>query len=73
MFLDLNRDRYWDEPAACKSCKGPILSEHVVQQLQMPFDPEHKLHELNGLYHSECAQPYLSIMRAMEMLSRGFF
>ena len=71
MFLDLNPDRRWDEPMACKSCKRPILSEHTTEQLKMPFDGEHKLHELNGIYHSECARPYLSVMRALNALSRG--
>jgi hypothetical protein len=70
MFLDLNPDRHWDEPTACKSCKRPILSEHATEQLQMPFDAEHKLHELNGVYHSECARPYLSLMRARNTLGR---
>jgi hypothetical protein len=73
MFLDLNPERFWDEPMACKSCKLPILSEHKTEQLQVPFDPQHKLHELNGIYHSECAKPYLSVMRALDTLSRGFF
>ena len=73
MFLDLNPDRYWNEPMACKGCNRPILSEHSTEQLQMPFDPENKLHELNGTYHSECAKPYHSITRAFDMLGRGFF
>ena len=73
MFLDLNTDRYWHDAPACKSCKRPILSEHPTEQLQLPVDSEHKLHELNGLYHSECARPFLSIMRALDALSRGPF
>jgi len=73
MFLDLNPDRFWDEPVACKSCKRPILSEHATEQLQMPYDNEHKLHELNGVYHSDCAKPFLSIVRALTALSRPFF
>jgi len=73
MFLDLNPDRSWDEPVACKSCRRPILSEHATEQLQMPYDSEHKLHELNGVYHSDCAKPFLSIVRALDALSRPFF
>ena len=73
MFLDLNPDRYWDEPKACKSCKRPILSDHTIEQLKMPFDDEHGLHELNGVYHTECAKPYLSVMRALDALSRPPF
>ena len=72
MFLDLNPDRSWDEPRACKSCKRPILSEHATERVEMPFDGEHRLHELNGAYHSECAKPYLSLMRALA-LTRGPF
>jgi hypothetical protein len=70
MFLDLNPDRYWDEPAACKSCKRPILSEHATEQLELPFDTQHKLHEMNGIYHAECARPYLSIALALAALGR---
>ena len=73
MFLDLDRDRSWNEPVACKSCKRPILSEHATEQVQMPFDSDHGLHELNGVYHSECAKPYLSVIRALDMLTRGPF
>ena len=73
MFLDLNPDRYWDETPACKSCRQPILAEHSTEQLELPFDEQHKLHELNGLYHSECAKPFLSIVRAMDVLSRRPF
>jgi hypothetical protein len=73
MFLDLDSDRCWDEAPSCKSCRRPILSEHPTEELQLPVDSQHKLHELNGLYHSECARPYLSIMRAMDMLSRRPF
>ena len=39
----------------------------------MPYDSEHKLHELNGVYHSDCAKPFLSIVRALDALSRPFF
>ena len=73
MFLDLDPDRFWNEPIACKSCKQPILSEHTTEQVQMPLDGEHGLHELTGVYHSECAKPYLSVVRALDMLTRGPF
>jgi hypothetical protein len=73
MFLDVNPDRRWDEPMACKSCKRPILSKQSTEQLKMPFDPQNKLHELNGIYHSECARPYLSVVRAFNVLSGGSF
>lgn len=73
MFVDLNPDRSWNEPTACKSCKRPILAEHRAEQLNVPFDEEHGLHELNGVYHSECAKPYLSVMRALDALRRISF
>jgi hypothetical protein len=73
MFLDLNSDRRWKDSPQCMSCKGPVLSHHSSERLELPFDAEHKLHELSGLYHSECARPYLSMMRAMTMLSRRPF
>jgi hypothetical protein len=71
MFVDFSPDRFWDEPVSCKSCRGPILSSHATEQLQMPFDREHGLHELNGVYHSECAQPYLSVIRALALLTHA--
>ena len=33
----------WANEPACKSCRLPILSNHSREQLQVPFDAEHKL------------------------------
>lgn len=52
------------------SCKRLISADEPTEQVRLPFDAEHKTHELNGLYHYECARPYLSVIRAMESLSR---
>ena len=70
MFLDLNSERRWEEGPSCMSCKRPIASDERSEQVRLPFDAEHKTHELNGLYHFECARPYLSVIRAMESLTR---
>ena len=70
MFLDLNSERRWEEGPCCMSCKRLITSGQSTAQVQLPFDAEHKTHELNGLYHSECARPYLSVIRAMQSLTR---
>jgi len=73
MFLDLNPDRRWEEAPSCMSCKGLITSGQPTEQVRLPFDPHHKTHELNGIYHSECARPYLSVIRAMTALTRWSF
>ena len=71
MFLDLEKSEGpWDELPSCMSCKGIITADQRTEQLRLPFDAEHKTHELNGLYHSDCARAYLSIVRAMESLRR---
>lgn len=57
----------------CKSCRRPIALDAKTEQLRFDRDTEHKLHEMNGTYHAECARPFLSIKRALDMLSRGFF
>lgn len=65
----------WGEPWAptCKSCRQPIAHGHHSEELRFTPDPEHRLEELNGTYHAECARPYLSIRHALDMLGRiGF-
>lgn len=57
----------------CKSCRRPIGHDEPAEQLQFESHPEHKLEEMNGTYHAECARPFLSIKRALDILGRGFF
>ena len=54
----------------CKSCKRPIAPDEPVEDLRFEYDPGHKLDELNGAYHAECARPFLSVKRALDMLVR---
>lgn len=70
MFLDLNPERRWEDSPSCVSCKRPVLGNQKTERLNLPFDAQHKLHELNGLYHLDCARPYLSLMSAFRALSR---
>jgi len=70
MFLDLDPNRSWDEGPSCMSCKRLISGDEPTERVELPFDEEHKTHELNGIYHSECARPYMSMIRALEMLNR---
>ena len=56
-------------PGGC--CKGPIAPEHLTETIRFDDDEEHRLQELNGTYHAECAKPILSIKRALDILSRG--
>jgi hypothetical protein len=48
----------------------PVFDNQRVEQVRFPEGTESA--EMSGAYHAECAQPYLSIARALEMLSRGF-
>lgn len=70
MFLDLNAERRWEEGPCCMSCKMLITPDQPTEQVRLPFDPHHKTHELNGIYHLECARPYMSVIRAMQSLTR---
>jgi len=65
----------WGEPwhPECKSCRGVIGPDEATEQLHFDRDEEHRLDEMNGTYHAECARPYLSIKRALDALTRGFF
>ena len=54
----------------CPSCKRPIAVHEPVAHIRFDPDPVHRLEEMNGAYHADCAKPYLSIARALEMLRR---
>lgn len=56
----------------CRSCKQPIAPGTPSETLAFPNDGAHGLSDLNGSYHSACAQPYASLKRALDMLSRGW-
>lgn len=70
MFLDVEKNGPGDEFPSCMSCKRFISTGQPREQVSLPFDAAHRTHELNGLYHLECARPYQSVIRAMEMLTR---
>lgn len=71
-FDSMPQGEPWGEPLTpvCKSCRQPIASHHRREELRFEADPEHRLEELNGAYHAECARPLLSVQRALDMLSR---
>lgn len=60
----------WDEPwgACCKSCQMPIFPDQEIEHVHFPEGAE--VDDMSGTYHAECAKPYASIARAMNMLSR---
>ena len=62
----------WQPAPRCRSCKQPIDAGQPTAELSFEHDAEHRLDEMNGTYHADCAQPYLSIKRALDMLSRGW-
>ena len=63
----------WHEPwgASCKRCQLPIFQGQRSEEVRFPQGSESD--EMSGTYHAECAQPYASLARAMNMLSRPFF
>ncbi len=70
MFLDVSSNGYWGgEGPSCMSCRRLINANEPTQELR--FGHEHRLHGMNGIYHVECAKPYLSLMRAFNMLGRA--
>ena len=71
MFLDLKaHGEPWGDGRSCRSCKQPIDPAEPVEELRFDDHGEHRLGELNGAYHARCAQPYLSVKRALDMLGR---
>lgn len=52
---------------SCKRCTLPIEEGEATEQIRFSNDPEGKLRLLNGVYHSKCAQPYLSMARILNL------
>ena len=74
MFVDIPAGgESGDEPIAprCRSCKQPIAPGSPRETLSFPTDDALGLSAFNGAYHAGCAQPYASLKRALDMLSRG--
>lgn len=71
MFLNLKAyGEPWDGQRLCRSCKAPIDPAEPAEELRFENHSGHRLEELNGAYHARCAQPFLSIKRALDALSR---
>ena len=71
MFMDeKSHGEPWGSGRLCRSCKSPIGADEPVEELRFESGSEHKLDEMNGAYHARCAQPYLSIKHALDMLGR---
>jgi hypothetical protein len=52
----------------CKSCQQPILAHHRTENVQFPASADSAA--MSGAYHVECARPFASIARALDMLGR---
>jgi hypothetical protein len=72
MFLDMSLPGGGGEPwkPSCKSCHGPIGANDSVEHIKFEVPSDHRLQDLNGTYHAECARPILSVKRAYDMLGR---
>jgi hypothetical protein len=72
MFLDVSTNGpngYWDEGPLCKGCKRLIDPSEHAEDLRFDMDDQ-RFEGMDGLYHAQCASPYLSLLRAMDMLRR---
>jgi hypothetical protein len=75
MFMDIpagGEGKYEPILPRCRSCKQPIAPDAPREILTFPPGGEHRLEELDGPYHTACAQPFASLQRAIDMLSRGW-
>ena len=70
MFLNLDFDRHWDPGPSCRSCKELIRPGEATEEIRFQPHPGHRIEDLSGLYHAECARPYLSLARAFYLLGR---
>lgn len=68
MPFDSMPHQYWDKSEWCQSCKKPIGPDEPVEHLRFDNHAEHRLEDLSGPYHAECARPFLSVKRALDML-----
>jgi hypothetical protein len=57
--------------ACCKSCRLPIFPDQDSEEVRFPEGTESA--QMSGPYHAECAQPFASIARALDMLNRPWF
>jgi hypothetical protein len=64
-----------DDPLVpwCRSCQLPVFPEQDKEEILFAEGSEHRLEELNGTYHAQCARPFVSGKRALDLLSRGSF
>lgn len=70
MFLDLKAGDHWGDGPVCQSCKQPIGPKDAAETLDFAGHDDHRLVDMNGIYHSVCAKPFASILRALEALRR---
>lgn len=54
----------------CKACRRPIARHEPTDELRFNPHPEHKLEEMNGLYHKACAKPFRGLASALDLLQR---
>ncbi|WP_230280758.1 hypothetical protein [Croceicoccus sp. Ery15] len=73
MFMDVSRQEGGGgEPYGppCHSCHRIIGPGEGATEIRFEDGDDQRLHTLNGLYHSACAQPILSVKRAFDLLKR---
>lgn len=74
MFMDTkSQGEPWEGGRLCRSCHRPIAANEATEELRFDADCAHKLHELNGSYHADCAKPLLSVKRAFDAIGRLSF
>ena len=58
---------WWQQ---CKSCKRPIAANEPVEHIKLDPDASHRAQEVNGIYHADCARPFLNLVRALNTMRR---
>lgn len=56
--------------ALCKQCRLPIFDDQRVEEIRFPEGSDSAA--MSGTYHAECAKPFSSLARALNMLNRPF-
>jgi len=73
MFLEVSSNGpggHWERGPVCKSCKRLIDPTEPSEDLRFDAMCDDQLQDMAGLYHSDCARPLLSVIRALMALNR---
>ncbi len=52
----------------CKSCNRPIAHDEPLEVVHFERCSEERLRDMNGVYHADCAGPYLKLASLLDAL-----